>query len=61
VFGLVQKCNAEFNHDEWGYPKGPVRRPHGYDVPAPEVWQERLDARLVSRSKNPRNRRNDGR
>jgi len=60
VFGLVQKCNAQFNHDEWGYPKGPVRRPHGYDVPTPEVWQERLDARLVSRSKNPRNRRNDG-
>src|SRR5262250_1574522 len=63
--GRVPRCsdsskNAEFNHDERGYQKGPVRRPHGYDVPTAEVWQERLDARLVSRSKNPRNKRNDG-
>jgi len=56
VFGLVQKCNAEFNHDEWGYQKGPVRRPHGYDVPTAEVWQERLDARLGIPGKNLQNR-----
>src|SRR5262244_1794427 len=56
VFGLVQKCNAESNHDEWGYPKGPVRRPHGYDVPTAEVWQERLDARLGIPGKNLQNR-----
>jgi hypothetical protein len=56
VFGVVQKCNAEFNHDEWGYPKGPGRRPHGYDVPTAEVWQERLDARLGIPGKNLQNR-----
>ena len=56
VFGLVQKCNAEFNHDEWGYQKGPVHRPHGYDVPTAEVWQERLDARLGIPGKNLQNR-----